>query len=150
MMNQKKMNNQKTIKEGLNNLIELFNPFGKISLQRCIKVAYIIGYDESWVYNVLQDFQKLHQYTNEEMQGIDPCYVIYDKILDAVRWELINLIPIDVWDIEVLIVPNYSNTHFFCSQADKEAIEYELKVNDISFNDISSETYFFLKEIGIL
>ena len=140
--------NEDRIKNEIEDLVFKLNPFGYLDLKFCIKAALKVGEDADWVADQLESYCDM---VSCGLKDIDPCYVIYDVILQEARYEIDNLTRFDIqrnasFDIYV----NFLDTRFtYDSGESVEDLTEKLAENNIQIEDLSLKTQYFLNEIGI-
>lgn len=94
-----------------------FCPYAYLDIKFCIEVASSINKDVDWLLELIDN---VREELSESYENIDPCYVIYDHILQSARSEIEELTGYDIAD-NFNVAGNYMCTSFDCNN--QEALD---------------------------
>jgi hypothetical protein len=121
-------------------------PFGSMDIRMAVETALEVGENGEWAAEQVQEFADS---CGMKIDDCDPCYCVYDAILQEARTEIDGLIDFDFLNDGAEI-----DTHgnFMCTQYDykseaPETIKQKLIEAEIVFEDLSEKTQWFLSQI---
>lgn len=137
-----KITNEKISREYDNFCANLI-PFG---IRRAVEVAIEAGEDGDWAAEQIEQFA---EETGGSIKDCDPVYCVYDSILQEARNEIDDLINFDFCNdgAEIYTYGNFMATSYDWSDDAPQKIKEKLIENEIDFNDLTTMTQWFLKEI---
>lgn len=127
----------------------MFCPFGSCDLKFCIETADAIGENIDWIFGEIENYRK--SIGDVGYDNLDPCYVIYNSILEISRQEILEITKVD-------IVYHFKNpcdnihSNFMCtaydfSDASKKELKKLLRKHKIKTEHLSNATQYFLDQI---
>ena len=131
-------------------LAESFCPYGWLDLEMAVKTAYEVGETEDWVFDQINEFS---QSCDLSFDKIDPCYVVYDSILQEARNEIEELVNIDfVNDLragEIYTHGNYLATSYDYYPDGPDQLKEILIEKEVCKNCLGKKTQWFLEQIDV-
>lgn len=103
-------------------------PFGSADIRAAISTALEVGYGGRWVAEQIEEF--MDSCGISSLSEIDPCYVVYDSLLQEARNDIDELLDIDILndlDNEVYVYGNYMCTSLDYTEEAKEELLKVLK-----------------------
>lgn len=133
--------------ETVNNFMSSFCPFGWHDCKAAIEAAIESGHDYQWAVDQIVEFCDS---TGSKLSDIDPCYCVYDAILQEARTQLDNLMSFDIMnDASFDTYGNFMCTSYDYKEESKEALIEKLAENDIIIEQLEDSTQYFLSQVEI-
>lgn len=129
--------------------ISQFCPFGYLDIRTAVNVSLEAGKDIDFVYECVSEFAES---CSAKIDDCDPCYCVYDAILQEARNEFYDLINYDFINdasSEIYTAGNFMATSYDYKQKAIDELVEKLKENSIIINDLSDGTQWFLEQIEI-
>jgi len=121
-------------------------PFGSMDIRSAVNTALEVGEGGEWAAEQVQEFADS---CGVSIDKCDPCYCVYDSILQTVRGEIEDLTGFDFLNdgADIDTVGNYCCTSYdYCNEA-PETIKQKLIESEIEFADLSQKAQWFLSQI---
>ena len=123
-----------------------FVPFGSADIYRAVEVALEVGEDGDWAG---EHCISLIEESEIPIDKLDVVCVVYETILQEARNEIEDSTGFDFCNdgAEIYVAGNYLATSFDWSGDEPQIIKNKLISCEITFEDLSKKTQWFLKEI---
>lgn len=123
-------------------------PFGSMDIRSAVTTSIEAGFDGNWAGEQVDEMMEA---TGMPLGDLDPCYCVYDSILQIARNQIEELTGHDFVNDQKEI---YTYGNFMCTAYDyeQEAIDELTKVledKEIAESDLDDATRWFLNEISI-
>jgi len=121
-------------------------PFGSMDIRSAVNTALEVGEDGEWAAEQVQEFADS---CGMKIDDCDPCYCVYDSILQTARGEIEDLTGFDFLNdgAEIDTAGNYCCTSYDWRNEAPETIKQKLIEAEIVFADLSEKTQWFLSQI---
>jgi len=121
-------------------------PFGSMDIRSAVNTALEVGEDGEWAAEQVQEFADS---CGMKIDDCDPCYCVYDSILQSARGEIEDLTGFDFLNdgAEIDTAGNYCCTTYDWRDEAPDTIKQKLIEAEIEFADLSQKTQWFLSEI---
>ena len=121
-------------------------PFGSMDIRTAVSTALEVGEDGEWAAEQVQEFADS---CGMKIDDCDPCYCVYDSILQIVRGEIEELTGFDFLNdgAEIDTAGNYYCTSYDWRNEAPETIKQKLIEAEILFADLSQKAQWFLSQI---
>lgn len=138
----------KEINYQFDNFTNYLIPFGSMDIRSAVTTSMEAGFNGKWAGEQVEEFM---EQTEVALTDIDPCYCVYQSILEIARAEIEEITDHDFVNDQPEIC-TYGN--FMCTSYDyeQEAIDRLIEVlqeNNIKEDDFSEATIWFLNEVNI-
>lgn len=122
-------------------------PFGSMDIRSAVNTALEVGENGEWAAEQVQEFAES---CGVEIDKCDPCYCVYDSILQTVRGEIEDLTGFDFVNdgAEIDTAGNYCCTTYDWRDDAPETIKQKLIDAEIEFSDLSQKAQWFLNQIS--
>jgi D-mannonate dehydratase len=142
------MTSKEITNEQVSDFCRNFVPFGYLDIQTAIDTAQKAGYSLDWAAEQVNEFINS---TDSPIDEVDPCYCVYDSILQEARTEIDELTGYDFCNdlstntTEIYTAANFMATSYDYSQAAVDELTEKLK--EVDRSELSEATQWFLNEI---
>lgn len=121
-------------------------PFGSMDIRMAVETALEVGENGDWAAECVSEFADS---CGMQISDCDPCYCVYDAILQEARNEISDLIEFDFLNngAEIDTYGNYCCTQYDYKEESAGTIKQKLIDAEIVFSDLSEKTQWFLSQI---
>lgn len=121
--------------------------FGSLDIRTAVKTALEVGENGSYAAECVNDFA---DNCDIKISDCDPCYCIYDAILQTVRTEIEELTKFDFLNdgAEIYTAGNFCATSYDYTNDAPSIIVKKLKKSKIKFAILSVKAQWFLSELN--
>lgn len=142
------MKQKRTITDSqVNDFITEFCPFGYMDCKAAVETAYEAGFDSQWAADQVQEFCES---TGSKIGDVDPCYCVYNSILQGARNEIDNLTSFDIQnDASFDTYGNFMCTSYDYNEESKQSLLEKLAENDVNIEDLEEATQYFLSQVEV-
>lgn len=125
-----------------------FCPYGYLDVKRAIEVALEIGEDADWAFEQVQNFAGE---CGMKLQDVDPCYVVFDAVLQSARQEIEYLTGFDIQnDASFETHGNYCASCYDWRTDDLELLTERLRPYADRLGDLEEVTKYWLAQVDII
>lgn len=125
-----------------------FCPYGYLDVKRAIEVALEIGEDADWAFEQAQNFAGE---CGMKLQDVDPCYVVFDAVLQSARQEIEYLTGFDIQnDASFETHGNYCASCYDWRTDDLESLTERLRPYADRLDDLEEVTKYWLAQVDII
>jgi hypothetical protein len=134
----------------VNDFMKEFCPFGWMDCKAAVETALEAGYDVSWAAEQTTNFC---EETGTKVEDCDPVYCVYESLLQEARNEISDVANYDFINDnkqgEIYTAGNFMCTDYYYPQEAIDELTGKLAQSDITINDLSEQTQWFLSAICI-
>ena len=135
------------LKNQISDFRDSFCPYGYLDVKRAVEVALEIGEDADWAFGEVERFA---DECGMKLQDVDPCYVVFDAVLQSARQEVEYLTGFDVVnDAGFDTAGNYCATTYDWRTGDVEELTERLRPYVDSLENLSDATKYWLSQVDI-
>lgn len=123
-------------------------PFGSMDIRSAITTAIEAGFNGEWAAQQVEEFVES---TGIFLDEIDPCYCVYEALLQIARNEIEDVTEHDFVNDqdEIYVHGNFMCTTFDYKQEAIDSLVEVLKLHKVKESDFNEATRWFLQELEI-
>lgn len=139
--------NEQYLRNQISDFRDSFCPYGYLDVKRAVEVALEIGEDADWAFEQVQEFA---EECGMKLQDVDPCYVVFDAVLQSARQEIEDLTGFDIQnDASFDTHGNYCASCYDWRTDDLELLTERLRLYADRLEDLEEVTKYWLLQVDI-
>ncbi len=135
------------LKNQISDFRDSFCPYGYLDVKRAVEVALEIGENAGWAFGEVERFA---DECGMKLADVDPCYVVFDAVLQRARREIEDLTGFDIQnDASFETHGNYCASCYDWRTDDLEELTERLRSYMDRLEDLEDVTKYWLAQVDI-